>query len=92
MSNKRLYRAILSAKAYTELRVKAGSASEAMAKAEDLKYGVDYDIFDHIVEQAFVDDLEDSVECGDGPLEISHPEMGVDSGGVEGCMAQQLRN
>lgn len=92
MSDKRPYCAILSATAYTEVLIPASSAEEAIAKAEDLKYRVTYELFDQIVEAVFMDDVGSSLECGDGSLEISHPEMSVDSGGVEGGVAQQLRN
>lgn len=92
MSGKRSYCAILSATAYTEVLIPASSAEEAIAKAEELKYRVTYELFDQIVEAVFMDDLGSSLQRCDGSLEISHPEMSVDSGGVEGGVAQQLRN
>lgn len=92
MSDKLQYWAILSATAYTELQIQAGSAEEAMAKAEDLKYRVAYELLDHSVEVVFIDDLEISLQRCDGPLQVGDPKMSVDSSGVEGGMAQQLRN
>lgn len=92
MSDKRSYCAILSATAYTEVLIPASSAEEAIAKAEDLKYRAAYELFDHTVEAVFTDDLGSSLQRCDGPLQVGDSEMGVDSGGVEGGMAQQLRD
>lgn len=92
MSDQRPYWAILSATAYTELLIPASSVEEAMAKAEELKYRVAYELFDHSVEVVFTDDLGSSLQGGDGPLQVRDPEMSVDSCGVEGGMAQELRN
>jgi len=60
--------------------------------AEELKYRVAYELFDQTVEVVFADNQGSSLQCCNSPLQIGDPEMGVDSGGVEGGMAQQLRN